>query len=599
MSNENPSVLPILSNTLVAVRRMGISRFNLQTSLERSGSPVLVVDQRVQKKVKNNKGDGEEQTNSVLEERETEVMEVESVRGSAARNECDDSGIQQTDIPNMRIHGINIGKTTYASMVADSPTSLKTLNSGCGINNDEVIVLEDDYIIDRPVGEVHLTDLDNNYFLVKFADERDYIKVLTEGPWTIYESYLTVQPWSRNFSTVEKYSYQVIIWIRLPGLPYRYYTKALFRLIATMVGDVVKIDYNIQVGERGNFARLAVLVDLNKPLIPCIGIDGVKRKIEYEELHQICFHCGVYGHVKEQCMKWLYGPWMVLENCMKRTEQNRQKSNTRVNESVSTWSRFAALEEARNESELASEEKLEGLLDLGFVGPDFTWTKGNLHHRLDRRLANNSWCTNFEDSRVFHLDCLGLDHRPIILWNQDVDIEVNISSFRNQVAAWNSETFGHIGKRNKRSIVRIHGVDRAMQHTNLESLARLEVFYPTRGIRQGDQLSPYILVLCMERPAQPIQFEINRNRWKPFRTDKHGPDISHLLFSDDMILSAEASIEQLDVIRNVLDHFCIVSGHKITMEKTTIYFFRNVSLELKNIINRDFGFTMVDDRCNP
>ncbi|XP_039014632.1 uncharacterized protein LOC120144689 [Hibiscus syriacus] len=155
----------------------------------------------------------------------------------------------------------------------------------------------------KPVGEVHLTDLDNNYFLVKFADERDYIKVLTEGPWTIYESYLTVQPWSRNFSTVEKYSYQVIIWIRLPGLPYRYYTKALFRLIATMVGDVVKIDYNIQVGERGNFARLAVLVDLNKPLIPCIGIDGVKRKIEYEELHQICFHCGVYGHVKEQCMK--------------------------------------------------------------------------------------------------------------------------------------------------------------------------------------------------------------------------------------------------------------------------------------------------------
>ncbi|KAK9042990.1 hypothetical protein V6N11_071342 [Hibiscus sabdariffa] len=49
----------------------------------------------------------------------------------------------------------------------------------------------------KPKGEIHLIDLENNYFLVQFEDARDYAMVLTDGPWTIFGNYLTVQPWSR------------------------------------------------------------------------------------------------------------------------------------------------------------------------------------------------------------------------------------------------------------------------------------------------------------------------------------------------------------------------------------------------------------------
>ncbi|KAE8702100.1 hypothetical protein F3Y22_tig00110503pilonHSYRG00817 [Hibiscus syriacus] len=108
-------------------------------------------------------------------------------------------------------------------------------------------------------GQYQVIDLENEYFLVKFECEQDYIHVLTEGPWTIFGSYLTVQPWSRTFSTMEKHPSQVIVWVRLPGLPYRYYSKAIYRT------------------------------------------DGFWQKIEYEGLQQICFQCGVYGHSKESC----------------------------------------------------------------------------------------------------------------------------------------------------------------------------------------------------------------------------------------------------------------------------------------------------------
>ncbi|MBA0566954.1 hypothetical protein Golob_011725 [Gossypium lobatum] len=52
---------------------------------------------------------------------------------------------------------------------------------------------------------------------------------------------------------------------------------------------------------RGRFARLAVYVDLEKPLVSHILINGRKQNVEYETLPTICFHYGRYGHVENSC----------------------------------------------------------------------------------------------------------------------------------------------------------------------------------------------------------------------------------------------------------------------------------------------------------
>ncbi|MBA0858473.1 hypothetical protein Goshw_026688 [Gossypium schwendimanii] len=46
---------------------------------------------------------------------------------------------------------------------------------------------------------------------------------------------------------------------------------------------------------------MAVYVDLEKPLVSHILINGRKQNFEYESLSTICFHCGRYGHVKNSC----------------------------------------------------------------------------------------------------------------------------------------------------------------------------------------------------------------------------------------------------------------------------------------------------------
>ncbi|KAL4308527.1 hypothetical protein GQ457_01G019350 [Hibiscus cannabinus] len=67
-----------------------------------------------------------------------------------------------------------------------------------------------------------------------------------------------------------------------------------------------------------------------------------------------------------------------------------------------------------------------GLTDLGFKGPQFTWTRGNLHERMDCFLVNDQWMLNYGDVFVRHLDKLGFDHRPLLLrLSDDEDRGVN------------------------------------------------------------------------------------------------------------------------------------------------------------------------------
>ena len=70
---------------------------------------------------------------------------------------------------------------------------------------------------------------------------------------------------------------------------------------------------------------------------------------------------------------------------------------------------------------------------------------------------------------------------------------------------------------------------------------RLNYFLPSRGIRQGNPLSPYIFILCMEYLARLILCKVVAHSWSGIRISKDGPTFSHLFFADDLILFAKAT----------------------------------------------------------
>lgn len=120
-------------------------------------------------------------------------------------------------------------------------------------------------------------------------------------------------------------------------------------------------------------------------------------------------------------------------------------------------------------------------------------------------------------------------------------------------------------------------------------------FQASRGVRQGDPLSPYIFVLCMERLSHLIKQECDAKRWKPFRFRCIGPALSHLFFADDLILFSEASLDQMQEIREVMESFCKVSGHRINLAKSKMFCSRNVHFHRATELSEQLGVGLAGD----
>ncbi|XP_019465407.1 PREDICTED: uncharacterized protein LOC109363611 [Lupinus angustifolius] len=55
------------------------------------------------------------------------------------------------------------------------------------------------------------------------------------------------------------------------------------------------------------------------------------------------------------------------------------------------------------------------LIDLGFVGPSYTWKRGNLKERLYRALSNMDLRLKFSIASITHLNLLKSDHSPLLM----------------------------------------------------------------------------------------------------------------------------------------------------------------------------------------
>jgi hypothetical protein len=64
---------------------------------------------------------------------------------------------------------------------------------------------------------------------------------------------------------------------------------------------------------------------------------------------------------------------------------------------------------------------------------------------------------------------------------------------------------------------------------------------PTRGLRQGDPLSPYLFLLCAEGLHSLIHRAKMTGHLKGVSISRNGPKITHLFFADDSLLFCRAS----------------------------------------------------------
>ncbi|KAH9670348.1 reverse transcriptase domain-containing protein [Citrus sinensis] len=397
-----------------------------------------------------------------------------------------------------------------------------------------------------------------------------------------------------------KFKTEGVAWIRLPGMPHHYYHKRILRMLGQVIGKVIKIDYNTESPCRGKFARIAVELDLAKPLCSQFLLDGKLQKVEYENLPLICYECGKYSHLSITCLERTsneedthgaelslrsgvsskgfrrtfkgfvknYTPTMVAileptdsgffgeeEFAVEVTVNHRQFIHFRVSDNggiISSitavyaslipsmrkhlWSELDKLASFVQEPWilggdfnviLNASEKRGGsrrtnsvcqlfngwfqrnqLCDLEFKGPSFTWTRGSVYKRLDRAICNDKWVENFPNASMLHLPKVCSDHRPILvrfekiqsacsspkpfrflassltdkrfeslvssIWQPDMNYLQSAKHFVEEASLWNSNVFGNIFKRKNRLLVRIGGIQQALETHHSNNLIRLE-----------------------------------------------------------------------------------------------------------------------------
>lgn len=113
---------------------------------------------------------------------------------------------------------------------------------------------------------------------------------------------------------------------------------------------------------------------------------------------------------------------------------------------------------------------------------------------------------------------------------------------------------------------------------------RLPTFAPSRGLGQGDPLSPYLFVICMEKLSLAINEGVQDKRWLPIKVSRNGPSFSHLLFADDVLLFSKARCSQARVMADIFFKFGQHSGLKVNLTKSKAFFSAGVQRRKKDKI---------------
>ena len=112
---------------------------------------------------------------------------------------------------------------------------------------------------------------------------------------------------------------------------------------------------------------------------------------------------------------------------------------------------------------------------------------------------------------------------------------------------------------------------------------------PLRGIKQGDLLSPYLFLFCVEGLSSLLRQATLNNHVKGLLSCHGGVHISHLLFADDSLLFYEAKLEEGRRLLSLLTQYEAASGQAINRQKTTLFFSPNTSHEVQEDIRSLFG----------
>ncbi|KAH9727416.1 reverse transcriptase domain-containing protein [Citrus sinensis] len=110
----------------------------------------------------------------------------------------------------------------------------------------------------------------------------------------------------------------------------------------------------------------------------------------------------------------------------------------------------------------------------------------------------------------------------------------------------------------------------------LRNGAEVGPIIPSRGLRQGDPLSPYLFIICAEGLSSLIRNREMAGFLHGIKVAKNTPSISHIFFADDCLLFFKANLNEARIIKRLLAIYGAASGQQVNYKKSAISFSANM-----------------------
>lgn len=95
---------------------------------------------------------------------------------------------------------------------------------------------------------------------------------------------------------------------------------------------------------------------------------------------------------------------------------------------------------------------------------------------------------------------------------------------------------------------------------------------PSWGLRQGDPLSLYFFIMCLEFLTRLICSEEAKGGLHGIKVSRIALALTHLMYANDLLVMCRANKDEAAAIKKCFNKYCAWSGQEISSEKSSILF---------------------------
>ncbi|XP_060210874.1 uncharacterized protein LOC132637867 [Lycium barbarum] len=115
-------------------------------------------------------------------------------------------------------------------------------------------------------------------------------------------------------------------------------------------------------------------------------------------------------------------------------------------------------------------------------------------------------------------------------------------------------------------------------------------FHSTRGLKQGDPLSPGLFVLAAETLSKALNNLHNKERYIGYTMQQKGPLINHLCYADDIVIFSFGNKRTIKMITRNLERYEKESGQEINIEKSVFLTATHSPENRRRMLSRITGY---------